>query len=207
MEFRRKVVDLEAFRLGYDEMPRWFQKHIRENNVSNIDAFLENVNETIKIKTLEGVMTAVQGDFIIKGVKGEIYPCKPQIFRETYDPILLRHIDVGDELAGKTLYLDEAHYLGEDAGDIIILDENHKIISEDDEDDLVRRIYIYDNNNGTVNKIPLYENGERVTDKIVFPDSFTTTVSEIDIKKIGYEFLKVEIEAEAELKDFDEEVW
>ena len=110
-------------------------------------------------------------------------------------------------MAGKTLYLDEAHYLGEDAGDIIILDENHKIISEDDEDDLVRRIYIYDNNNGTVNKIPLYENGERVTDKIVFPDSFTTTVSEIDIKKIGYEFLKVEIEAEAELKDFDEEVW
>ena len=152
-------------------------------------------------------MNAVQGDFIIKGVKGEIYPCKPEIFRETYDLIPMRHIAVGDELAAKTIYLDEAHYLGEDAGDIIVFDETHKIMSEADETGLVTKIYIYDNNDGTVNTIPLYENGERVMDKVILPESFTFPVEEIDIKKTAYEFIKIEIEGEAELKDFDEEVF
>jgi hypothetical protein len=38
-----------------------------------------------KIKTLEGWMDANIGDYIIKGVKGEFYPCKPDIFKLTYD--------------------------------------------------------------------------------------------------------------------------
>lgn len=41
---------------------------------------------TLEIETLEGVMTAQPGDWIIKGVKGEFYPCKPDIFAATYDP-------------------------------------------------------------------------------------------------------------------------
>jgi len=40
---------------------------------------------TIGIQTLEGVMTATEGDYIIKGVKGEFYPCKPDIFEMTYE--------------------------------------------------------------------------------------------------------------------------
>lgn len=40
----------------------------------------------INIPTLEGVMRASEGDYIIKGVKGEFYPCKPDIFLATYDP-------------------------------------------------------------------------------------------------------------------------
>lgn len=39
------------------------------------------------ISTLEGIMTAKKGDFIIKGVKGEFYPCKPDIFEETYEAV------------------------------------------------------------------------------------------------------------------------
>lgn len=39
----------------------------------------------IEINTLEGVVTASLGDYIIKGVKGEFYPCKPDIFEQTYD--------------------------------------------------------------------------------------------------------------------------
>lgn len=39
------------------------------------------------IITLEGVMRAIPGDYIIKGVKGEFYPCKPDIFEETYEPV------------------------------------------------------------------------------------------------------------------------
>lgn len=41
-------------------------------------------NKNILIGTLEGVMSASKGDFIIKGVKGEFYPCKPDIFEKTY---------------------------------------------------------------------------------------------------------------------------
>lgn len=40
----------------------------------------------LDIHTLEGVMTADPGDWIIKGVKGEFYPCKPDIFEATYEP-------------------------------------------------------------------------------------------------------------------------
>lgn len=40
----------------------------------------------ISIKTLEGTMRAEAGDWIIKGVKGELYPCKPDIFEATYEP-------------------------------------------------------------------------------------------------------------------------
>ena len=40
----------------------------------------------LKIHTLEGVMTASEGDWIIRGVKGEFYPCKPDIFAATYEP-------------------------------------------------------------------------------------------------------------------------
>ena len=39
------------------------------------------------IETLEGVMTANVGDWIIKGVKGEFYPCKPDIFEQTYEHV------------------------------------------------------------------------------------------------------------------------
>lgn len=38
------------------------------------------------IKTLEGVMECRPGDYIIRGIKGEFYPCKPDIFEATYDP-------------------------------------------------------------------------------------------------------------------------
>lgn len=41
----------------------------------------------LKIETLEGVMTASPGDYIIQGVKGEIYPCKPDIFEMTYEKV------------------------------------------------------------------------------------------------------------------------
>lgn len=42
---------------------------------------------TLDIPTLEGTMTARAGDWIIKGVKGEFYPCKPDIFDATYEPV------------------------------------------------------------------------------------------------------------------------
>ena len=43
--------------------------------------------QVIAIQTLEGEMTAQMGDYIIKGVKGEFYPCKPDIFEASYDEV------------------------------------------------------------------------------------------------------------------------
>jgi hypothetical protein len=42
---------------------------------------------TVEIRTLEGTMVAIPGDWIIKGVKGELYPCKPDIFAATYEEV------------------------------------------------------------------------------------------------------------------------
>ena len=60
--------------------------------------------ETMQIETLEGVMTAEPGDFIITGVAGETYPCKDDIFRRTYtrefepeNPYNSEHPDLVDE--------------------------------------------------------------------------------------------------------------
>ena len=70
--------------------------------IEAIQATLDNVDELVKfcegnlkshplagvvIETLEGKMNVSKGDYVIKGVKGEFYPCKPDIFEMTYEPI------------------------------------------------------------------------------------------------------------------------
>ncbi len=47
----------------------------------------ENYVLFLRIETLEGGLYAKKGDFIIKGVKGEFYPCKPDIFEQTYEKV------------------------------------------------------------------------------------------------------------------------
>lgn len=49
--------------------------------------YLDELVKGLKIPTLEGDMFASVGDYIIKGVKGEFYPCKPDIFSQTYEEI------------------------------------------------------------------------------------------------------------------------
>jgi len=61
-----------------------------KDNYKECEQFLEgNYDNTLNypnIKTLEGTMTVSEGDWIIKGIKGEFYPCKPDIFNMTYNP-------------------------------------------------------------------------------------------------------------------------
>jgi hypothetical protein len=45
------------------------------------------VFEEVNIETLEGIMTASAGDWIVKGIHGEKYPVKPDIFQKTYEPL------------------------------------------------------------------------------------------------------------------------
>jgi hypothetical protein len=83
MKFRKKPVVIEAEHFTNENKNRAFN-FITCNAYPRFD---EHNNPTIKIETLEGEMTAVLGDWIIKGVKGEFYPCKPDIFEATYEPV------------------------------------------------------------------------------------------------------------------------
>ena len=79
MKFRKKPVVIEAV--------RWTGE-----NATDVAAFCPGigfgpVTGCAFIKTLEGRMTALPGDWIIKGVRGEFYPCKPEIFSATYEAV------------------------------------------------------------------------------------------------------------------------
>ncbi len=93
MKYRKKPVEVEAFRLGIDYIPDWFMEKVTSNEVTIHripfdESRANNYGQMwCEIKTLEGVMKAYEGDYIIKGVKGEIYPCKSDIFNQTYEVV------------------------------------------------------------------------------------------------------------------------
>lgn len=80
--FRKKPVVVEA--VNWIEMPRKEFEAWCPTATCHQD---DSCRPYLKIKTLEGVMQADEGDWIIKGVKGEFYPCKPDIFAATYDAV------------------------------------------------------------------------------------------------------------------------
>jgi len=89
MKFRKKPVVIEAVQLRWDT---WSEMCEHANVGKLSDGRPEGTsrpNEKIglAIPTLEGVMTAEENDWIIKGIKGEIYPCKPDIFEATYEAV------------------------------------------------------------------------------------------------------------------------
>ncbi|MDJ1371758.1 hypothetical protein C7K25_10330 [Gulosibacter molinativorax] len=91
MKFRKKPVVIEAMHfdrgaasgVGY-EIARWcggrFNTDVKPSDRTD-------VRYSISIPTLEGVMTANEGDYVIRGVEGEFYPCKPDIFEATYEVV------------------------------------------------------------------------------------------------------------------------
>ena len=189
--YKKKPAIVSCFQLGYQDMPLWFQEAVADNKVNNIDAFLASANEIIKIKTLEGIMSAKKGDWIIKGIEGEIYPCKDEVFKATYDFVNLRHIKVGDNLAGKTIYIGETNYLGNGIEDVIVIDESHKIVTEKDVNGYVTKMKLIDDNDETGTTMILYENGKRTLDRVIAPQTFGE-VTEIKENSIAYEILRIE---------------
>jgi len=80
MKVRKKPVVVDAFRLT----DNWFDSD--HPNPQHIVGFTTDPKtRTVVIPTLEGNHTARIGDWIIRGVKGEYYPCKPDIFEQTYE--------------------------------------------------------------------------------------------------------------------------
>ena len=82
MKFRKKPVVIEAVcNTELAAAPIWLQAATNARTVRPLP------DGSIAIDTLEGTMIAAPGDWIILGIKGEIYPCKPDIFEATYEAV------------------------------------------------------------------------------------------------------------------------
>lgn len=82
MKFRKKPVEIEAWQnVGDAQFSNWLDAAYRAGKVQL------GGGGSIYIHTLEGTMRAGPGDWIIKGVQGELYPCKADIFERTYDKV------------------------------------------------------------------------------------------------------------------------
>lgn len=85
-QYRKKPVIIEAFKITENfsntniDTPSWFVDAV-------INKIAKTNNNCVIITTLEGEMRADINDWIIKGVKGELYPCKPDIFEATYERV------------------------------------------------------------------------------------------------------------------------
>lgn len=86
-KYRKKPIVIEAFQWHGEECLPYNRIPVGKDELGT-----EHYN--LSISTLEGHMYATEGDFIITGVKGEIYPCKPDIFYMTYE-LVLHEIAIG----------------------------------------------------------------------------------------------------------------
>jgi hypothetical protein len=92
-EYRKKPVAIEAFQFqrrnnGPVPYPDWYDDAVTRNDIitHNTGKWHDPTQPAYcEIKTLEGVMRANEGDWIIRGIKGEIYPCRDDIFAATYE--------------------------------------------------------------------------------------------------------------------------
>lgn len=95
MKYRKKPVVIEAVHWDgnkISEVTDWIEKGLENNTIVRI-------SDDVIITTLEGQMKASPGDYIIKGVNGEFYPCKPDIFEKTYEQAdLPTSMDFGDAI-------------------------------------------------------------------------------------------------------------
>ena len=85
MKYRKKPIVIEAVQFVDTEESILKLSELGLDPV-RID-YADPDNPILKIETLEGDMIAKKGDYIIKGVQGEFYPCKPDIFAETYEEV------------------------------------------------------------------------------------------------------------------------
>lgn len=94
MKFRKKPVVIEAIRWTGDNIGE-----VAQFMYPAVPAYLKgftNADDLVGITTLEGNMVASKDDWIIRGVKGELYPCKPDIFEATYEEVEPPEFDCRD---------------------------------------------------------------------------------------------------------------
>lgn len=87
MKYRKKPVIIEAIQFE-DNSDRIIEIHEFMGGDTIRVNYEDKDNPYLKIETLEGIMKASVGDYIIKGVNGEFYPCKPDIFEKIYERVI-----------------------------------------------------------------------------------------------------------------------
>lgn len=91
MKYIKKPVIIESIQLtkdNFEEIEKFIGNSFIDRHYNNEIDFINKINPIgIRIKTLEGEHLAYINDFIVKSVKGEFYPCKPDIFKMTYDKV------------------------------------------------------------------------------------------------------------------------
>lgn len=85
MKFRKKPVVIEA--IQWDGYGLTYNRIVKELDPEKRYVLPMRRDGKLHIQTLEGDHAATMGDWIIKGVKNELYPCKPDIFKMTYEPV------------------------------------------------------------------------------------------------------------------------
>jgi len=100
--YRKKPVEIEAMQMPLNSTPaeaiavyQWIESHIGsvpapgyEEGVSDHEGVtIDPADGLMVIRTLEGDMKVSLGDWVIRGVQGEFYPCKPDIFEATYEAV------------------------------------------------------------------------------------------------------------------------
>ena len=86
MKYRKKPVVIEAMQYNASNSRESVMKWI--HNGGGKCHLVKSINDSsIYIETLEGTMRADLNDYVIKGVNGEFYPCKPDIFEKTYEKV------------------------------------------------------------------------------------------------------------------------
>jgi hypothetical protein len=96
-KFRKRPVVIDAIQYTGDngqEVLRWAKKLLSVPSDGGTEPYIASDGE-LHIRTLEGDHHATAGDWIIRGVKGELYPCKPDIFEATYEPDVEHMLDRG----------------------------------------------------------------------------------------------------------------
>ncbi len=84
MKYRKKPVVIEAIQWNGNNLSE-LRQFLADDNLYFFDE--SRVKGGLIVKTLEGENSASLGDYIVKGVDGEFYPCKPDVFEKTYEPI------------------------------------------------------------------------------------------------------------------------
>ena len=122
MKYRKLPVVIEAFKLTNKndaEQSRWILEAIERKEATV--AYKNSYFVGMDIKTPEGTMRANDGDYIIKGINGEIYPCKPDIFEKTYE--------VADEAVPKNKDLETIKAIADEK--VFSFEETAEITSEE----------------------------------------------------------------------------
>lgn len=86
-KFRKKPIEIEAYRLTAEMLAGQAPIPMVYPHLDLVKNDAGGWRPVLRIQTLEGVMTAEEGDWIIQGVEGECYPCKHSIFQATYETI------------------------------------------------------------------------------------------------------------------------